>query len=224
MSVRKALPKRLEKEIYQQFGSCCPFCNERNVATLQVHHIERHATVQEHRTENLLLTCANCHQKIEDGRIAIQAVRHAKSQAEQGIQRQSAPVTPVSQNSVVVTGDNHGMVANTISIVTSQKSIRLAPPPGTIASDYQQKNYVKYLIDRYHEFKQANIGKGDMRYAVLYASIKREFGAKWDHLGSDRFGALVRFLEVRIDGTILGKTRKANGQKNYSSFQEHKQK
>jgi hypothetical protein len=224
VSTRKTLPKRLEKEIYQQFGSRCPFCDEQDVATLQVHHIEPHAVVQEHRTGNLLLTCSNCHQKIGDGRITPKAVCHAKSEAEQGIQRRSVPATPSIHNSMVVMGNNHGMVAHTISVVTDQKSIKLAPPPGTIASDYQKRNYAKYLIDRYHEFKKANVGKGDMKYAVLYASIKREFGATWDHLGSDRFGALVRFLEVRIDGTILGKTRKANGQKNYSSFQEHMQK
>jgi hypothetical protein len=224
MTARKALPKRLEKTIYQQFGAKCPFCGEQDVSTLQVHHIEPHAVVQEHSVENLLLTCANCHQKIGDGRISVRDVHHAKFLAEQA----TSPISKVSgaanSNTVTVSGDNHGMVANSISIQTPRASVTVAPMSGTISASYPRRNYVKYLIDRYHEFKQAEVGKGNVRYAVLYKSIEREFGAKWDNLADGRFEALVSYLQRRIDNTRLGKTQKARGQARYSSFEEHQAK
>ena len=224
MAGRTALPKRLEKEVYQQFGSRCPFCDERDVATLQIHHIEPHAIVQEHKADNLLLTCANCHQKIEDGRISLRDVLYAKLRAGQDVFPARQPEKPTSEYSVVMSGDNHGVVANKVSIVTSKTSVTMAPPSGTIAADYKKRNYAKYLIDRYHEFKQADVGKGNVKYPILYASIKREFRANWDSLGSDNFEMLVRFLQAKIDGTILGRNLKARGQKTYSTFQEHTQK
>jgi transcription elongation factor Elf1 len=224
MTTRKALPKRLEKTIYQQFGAQCPFCGEQDVSTLQIHHIEPHAVVQEHSAENLLLTCANCHQKIEDRRISARDVHRAKFEAEQvGNVRTKASGT-ANSNTVTVSGDNHGMVANSISVQTLKTSINVAPMSGTISASYSRRNYAKYLIDRYHEFKQAEVGKGNVRHPVLYKSIEREFGAKWDNLPEERFEALVSYLQRRIDNTRLGKNRKARGQARYSAFDEHQTK
>lgn len=128
---RKSLPRKLEKTVYQQFRSRCPFCGEDDVNTLQVHHIVAHAKMQSHHIENLLLTCANCHQKIENGMIEMRAV---------------------------------------------------------------------------------------------YAAIKREFGANWDHIPVSAFNDLVAFLQRRIDGTRLGKAKKAQGKLRYSSFEQHRSK
>lgn len=224
MTTRKALPKRLEKTIYQQFDAKCPFCGERDVSTLQVHHIEPHAVVREHSVENLLLTCANCHQKIGDGRISVRDVHRAKFLAEQAVSSIPKASGSASSNTVTVSGDNHGMVANSISVHTPKASVRVAPMSGTISANYPLRNYTKYLIDRYHEFKQAEVGKGNVRHAVLYKSIEREFGAKWDNLPEERFEALVSYLQKRIDSTRLGKTRKARRQGRYSTFEEHQAK
>lgn len=221
MTRRRTLPKRLEKTIYQQFGSKCPFCDETDVATLQVHHIEPHSIVQEHTAENLLLTCANCHQKIEDGRISAREVHRAKLRAEQSAGLDVEAPGPAGGNTVTVSGDNHGVVANSISILTPKTSVKVAPLSGTIAADFQRRNYTKYLIDRYHEFKQAEVGKGNVKYAVLYKSVERQFGAKWDNLSVDKFEALTGFLQDKIDGTRLGRTKKAQGQARYSTFQDH---
>ena len=50
------------------------------------------------------------------------------------------------------------------------------------------KNYVKHLIDRYHEFKKAseNTGRGQMKYELLYNAIRREIGFKWDETPNER--------------------------------------
>ncbi|WP_424930694.1 HNH endonuclease [Amaricoccus tamworthensis] len=221
MTKRKTLPKRLEKTIYQQFGSKCPFCGEMDVSTLQVHHIEPYAVIPEHSTENLLLTCANCHQKIEDGRISARKVHFAKFAAEQTTGLKSEAQGSAGGNTLTVSGDNHGVVANNISVLAPRASVRVAPMSGTISADFLRRNYAKYLIDRYHEFKQAEVGKGNVRYAILYKSIERQFGAKWDNLSIEKFDALVGYLQQKIDGTRLGKTRKARGQGRYSTFQDH---
>lgn len=77
-------------------------------------------------------------------------------------------------------GTNEGIVANKVEIKTTKKNVTIAAPQGAIASNLMYKNYSKYLIDRYHEFKKADVGKEKMNYAIFYGAIKREFGAKWD--------------------------------------------
>lgn len=63
-----------------------------------------------------------------------------------------------------------------------KKQVRIEAPSGTIASSAIHRNYTKYLIDRYHDFKKANAGKAKMNYVIFYEAIKRGFGAKWDHI------------------------------------------
>lgn len=221
---RKPLPKKLEKEIYQQFGSQCPFCGETDVNTLQVHHIIAHAQVQAHHADNLCLTCANCHQKIENKVIALQEVADAKFKAQQAHNSLSKQRPADSGNVLSFTGTNTGVVANTVNVTTKSSSVKQGPIFGTIGANLEQRNYVKHLIDRYHEFKQVEVGKKAMKYPVFYGSIKREFGAKWDHIPEGAFDRLVAFLQRRIDGTQHGKTRKSRQEKNYATFDEHRSK
>ena len=218
---RKSLPKKLEKEIYQQFESRCPFCDESDINTLQVHHIIPHAEIQDHHAENLLLTCANCHQKIENGIIEPHKVNEAKSKAKAAIVTKPDRTPKVANNVLSFYGINRGVVLNTVNISAKPGSVRQNPIASSIGAELEQRNYAKYLIDRYHEFKKAEVGKDAMNYSVFYNSIKQKFGAKWDHIPVEAFEELVVFLKGRIDGTRLGKTQKAQGKKNYSSFEEH---
>lgn len=75
----------------------------------------------------------------------------------------------------------------------------------------------------YHNFKKANINAegGKMKYSLIYDAIKREIGFKWDETPNERFEDLCKYLQKRIDNTILGKTRKARGMKNYSTHKEY---
>lgn len=216
---RKPLPRKLEKEIYQQFQSRCPFCGVEDVATFQVHHIEPYATVEEHKAENLILLCANCHQKVEAGKISLREVLTAKVKAE--IVWETAKEATPAGNTINVEGGNHGVIANTLTMASVKKTIKIAPPVGTIGSDFELRNYAKYLIDQYHEFKKAEMGKRRMNYTILYGNIKKEFGGKWDMLSVEKFERLTEYLKSRIDQTILGKVQKAKGYGNYSSFESH---
>ncbi len=224
MTKRKALPRKLEKEIYQQFGSKCPFCEETDVTTLQIHHIIPHADTQEHHVQNLLLTCANCHQKIENGIISRPDVYAAKFKAERGLKEAETPKPENTGNVVSFSGSNTGIVANTVNISNKSGAPKNGPIPGTIGDDLALRNYAKYLIDRYNEFKKADARKEAMKYSLIYSAIKRNFGANWDHLPADAFERLVAYLKKRIDDTRLGKTQKAKGVRNYSSFDEHQAK
>ena len=116
---------------------------------------------------------------------------------------------------------NNGVVANTVHFVTSSKSVKVQPATGIVAADGDERSYVKHLIDRYHEFKKADKTVTDFSYAVLYTSIKNRFKCKWDFVPSSRFLELVKFLQDKIDGTILGKNRCRKRLKNYSTYDEY---
>ena len=118
-------------------------------------------------------------------------------------------------------GVNHGVVANNVEIKTTKKNVKMMPPQEAIASSLLHRNYSKYLIDRYHEFKKAEVGKGNMNYSIFYGTIKREFGAKWDMIPMVRFEALTAYIQGRIEKTVLGKSNKAKNKKLYSTFTEY---
>lgn len=117
-------------------------------------------------------------------------------------------------------GINQGVVANKVEFKNTKK-IKIETPHGAIASSLLHRNYSKYLIDRYHEFKKAEVGKSKMNYKIFYGAIKREFGAKWDMIPLVRFEKLVSYIQGRIDKTILGKNHKAQQKKSYTTFEEY---
>lgn len=58
---RPAIPRALERELFIEAGYRCAIPTCRAVAPLQIDHIEDWAGVQEHRFENMIVLCANCH-------------------------------------------------------------------------------------------------------------------------------------------------------------------
>lgn len=118
-------------------------------------------------------------------------------------------------------GLNHGVVANKVELKNTKKQVKVEAPQGTVASSLPHRNYSKYLIDRYHEFKKAEVGKSAMNYRIFYDTINRKFGAKWDMVPLGRFGELTAYIQERIDRTILGKNNKSKNIKSYSSFEEY---
>ena len=114
-----------------------------------------------------------------------------------------------------------GVVANKVEIKTQKKTIKLSAPEGSIASSVNHRNYIKYLVDRYHTFKTSEVGKEKMNYRILYSAINRELGAKWDMVPLSKFEMLAEYLQKRIDNTIVGKNMRAKGQKRYSTYDEY---
>lgn len=97
-------------------------------------------------------------------------------------------------------------------------------PLGSIGRDLVRRNYIRYLVERYHRFRQADSGFGSgparFSYAVIFKNIEREFKAPTYFVPEVRFNELVKYLQQRIDRTILGKRNRARGIRNYASPEE----
>lgn len=97
-------------------------------------------------------------------------------------------------------------------------------PVGSIGRDLAKRNYVRYLVERYHRFRRADSSFGSVpdkfNYAVIFKNIEREFKAPTYFIPETRFRDLVEYLQQRIDRTILGKRNHARGIRNYSSLEE----
>ena len=59
------------------------------------------------------------------------------------------------------------------------------------------------------------------RYGAVYGAIQREFGTSWNKIGVNRFEELSRFLQQKIDKTIIGKRNRSKGISNYSTFEQY---
>lgn len=118
------------------------------------------------------------------------------------------------ENSVI----GNKITINTYKTLKIKESIQ-----DTIGSNTYMKNYVKHLIDRYHEYKKAefNSKTDKMNYSLIYVAIKRVTRFKWDEIPCDQFADICLYLQKRIDNTILGKRNKKSEIKNYSTFDEY---
>ncbi len=123
----------------------------------------------------------------------------------------------------------HGDV-NTGAVTVNQihrgrRSVRPTEyPAGSIGSDLSQRNYIRYLVERYHRFREADLsfGRDPVRfsYAVIFKNIERKFKAPTYFVPSSRFDELVKHLQHKIDGTILGKRNHGRGIRNYDPLDE----
>ena len=226
MQKRKAIPRRTEKLIWQEARNMCVFCQNNEVDVLEIHHIIDWAKSEDNSPENLILVCSNCHSKITSGSISQVEVLKAKinlrsiieeTTTKNNVLRFPSPSNVISLERI----NNSGIIANNFKITTQKKSIKFESPNGTIGSDGDKRGYVKRLIERYQDFKKSEYGLIDFKYQVIYSSIKNEFKCKWDFIRLENFSALVLFLQKRIDNTALGRNRKKQGKRNYSSFEEY---
>lgn len=217
------IPVRTRKKAIQEARGVCAFCSEKDVSTLEFHHINGRDVPDPHNPENLIYVCKNCHGKITAGVITISDVvlqkRILKYAGDHNAQEgQRANVVNISGCV------NTGTIANVVHFHPSKKKQpRSIHPGGSIGADLQKRNYLKHLIDRYHEFAKAEKGSS-FKYPVFYQAIKRKYGAKWDMIPIERFEDVCRYVQKRIDLTVLGKTRRAKGQCNFSAFAEYSKK
>ena len=222
MAGRKQVPSKIRKAIWQQFNSQCAFCFNDDVKILEIHHINEYATSQDNAEDNLILVCPNCHRSDitihQMYRRKIDAIKGKLNEIKNSQQGSNViQFHPDSvKNSTIIAGNNVTIKK------TSGMSVKSMPPVGSIGSDLSKCNYIKYLIDRYHQFKKADQNIQNMNYAILYSSIKRKFGAKWDMVPVKRFEDLSQFLQGRIDNTILGKSNRNKGVRSYDDFMKTK--
>lgn len=97
-------------------------------------------------------------------------------------------------------------------------------PPGCIGADLAKRNYVKYLVERYHEYREADVRFGRrerFHYSVIFKNIETQFKAPTYFIPETKFGKLVDYLQGRIDNTVLGRVNTKRGTPNYESFDEY---
>ena len=124
----------------------------------------------------------------------------------------------------IVSADNNAGTIN-VTIRHGSKSKRPSEyPAGCIGSNLSQRNYIKYLVERYHRFREADASfgrsAGNFSFAVIFKNIERHFKAPTYFVPESRFDELVAFLQGKVNGTILGKRNRARGISSYLSFEE----
>lgn len=209
----------MQKEV----GSCCPFCENSDVEHFEVHHIDENNSNNER--SNLLLLCPICHSKITKGDLTMEDVARRKKE----LASVSHPTTK-SPNVIQFNGKIRNAVIGNNNVVTitstRQKKIRQKYPEGCIGSDNLRANYIGYLIGRYNEYKEWEVGKEKMKYAAFPALLKRQLKLAPSrtiyNAPIDRFEWLVAYVQKRIDETRLAKINKSKGKfKNYSSWEDY---
>ncbi len=217
----------VRKRIFQESNSRCAICENADIAVLDIHHIVSVKDGGADAPENLVVLCANCHRKVTHGFLSREEVLAAKRSAStlgstaRGHQRRSA-------NVVSIGGDVHGsIIANNVHLGTKHLPRPKGHPPGSIGADLPKKNYVDYLIRRYHDFRKADesFGRGERfenyNYAILHKNIERTFKAKTFYIPVHRFAELVAYLLSHIDQTIVGKTNRSREIRNYETYEEY---
>jgi hypothetical protein len=124
-----------------------------------------------------------------------------------------------------LTGANVHVGDQVTNVRVSKSSKRPASyPEGCIGANLAKRNYVKYLVERYNHYREADARFGrstHFHYSVLFKNIESAFKAPTYFIPEPRFPELVDYLHDRINNTILGRVNGKRGIPNYESFDEY---
>jgi hypothetical protein len=134
-----------------------------------------------------------------------------------------------TKNALNVSGGNLAgaaiHVGDLVNVRVSKGSKRPASyPEGCIGANLAKRNYVKYLVERYNHFREADARFGRatyFHYSVLFKNIETTFKAPTYFIPESRFEELVDYLHHRVDNTIPGRVNNKRGIPNYESFDEY---
>lgn len=221
--VRTKIPQlaKLKANLQKEIGSICPFCENDEVGHFEIHHIDENPSNNE--ISNLLMLCPICHSKITKGDIAeLEVYKKKISLITNPVSNKTAPNKLIHFNDRVenaIIGDN-----NQISIKQSKKTVKQKYPEGCIGFDTIKANYVSHLIKRYNEYKEYEVGKGQVNYSTFSAHLKKTYKIgptrTLYNLPIEKFEELVSYIQSRIEKTKLAKI-KGKGHKNYSTYEEY---
>lgn len=160
---------------------------------------------------------------MEDGKISVTEVMKRKSELMKGINDintplKSTPIFNISRNKI-----DSSVIANTVNF-NGKKPSKVAHPLGSIGANIDMNNYIKYLIDRYYDYRKADnsYGRNDnFHHSEIHTTIRKKIKAKTYYIKQEKFQDLCEYIYWRIDKTIQGKRNKSNGIKNYNSFEEY---
>jgi hypothetical protein len=139
---RRAIPRDVERALYQEVGSKCPKCGETNVKALTVHHIVGYAQAGGHNPDAMIVLCANCHARADRREITEDELFQLKRvlQLNQPALSTGGPGRRVPSSSTMNIG--HQAADNIINIAGDNTNVRppkrrttviIAPQPGSIS-------------------------------------------------------------------------------------------
>lgn len=163
MATRPAIPRRMEKRLYQEVRSKCPVCNEPDISKLTIHHIMPFANVLTHDEHNMICLCANCHAKAGANEISpddLFRLKKALSISTMQGQKTTVHAEPLKPESIltvagIIAAGRDNVISGPIVINKNTVSRRAAPVVmGTIATDSWRSGYLENLVTRYNKFKK----------------------------------------------------------------------
>lgn len=209
--------------LQQEIQSICPFCKNTDIGHFQFHHIDENS--QNNDPSNLLMLCPTCHSKITKGDILRTEVENKKLDLIHSFKEKNNSMGKIINfNSKVgnaIVGNN-----NKVTLNIKKETKKSKYPDGCIGSNNAKANYIGYLITRYHEYKEWEVGKEKMNYAIFQSQLKKKYKIGKTrtlyHVSEVKFDDLSTYIQERIDSTVLANVKRSKGQhKNYSSFEEY---
>lgn len=225
MTKRPPIPKRLEKSLYQEANSRCFVCGSDEIATLEIHHIVPFEEIGAHHVSDMIVLCRNCHAKAHSGEISRDKLYQAKRSAKTPPLDRPNQVVPssgtvIGHGAIVAGGSITAGGDIRVTVLRQTHRSRASIIPGTVATDRFKIGYLKYLATRHQDFKEYEVGKDQTRYPVIYKSYQREIRFSIEQTPLERFEVAIEYLQQRINNTKLGRIRRGQGQKLYSTFNE----
>src|SRR6266478_6133857 len=95
---------------------------------------------------------------------------------------------------------------------------------GCVGANVTKRNYVEYLVERFHQYREADARFGhtqQLQYSLLFKNIQAKFKAPTYFISENRFEELVDYVHYRIDKTLLGRINRKRGIANYESFDDY---
>lgn len=124
-----------------------------------------------------------------------------------------------NNNGNVVIDSPGAIIAATVNVKSTRKTVKIQPAAGTIGADLNASRYIQYLISRYNEFASADKSRDTkFSYGAISKNIESNFRGPWRMLAIDEFDALCAYLQQRISRTRVAKANAAKGMKAFSSF------
>lgn len=190
-----------------------------------------------HGFDNLILLCRRHHRIVDDNPevYSADALEDIKRIREEEMGRPEHPtdsffakillgdlrrVEVINSRNVIVNSPG-AILADTVNVKTTRKTVKIQPAFGTIGADQEASRYIQYLIARYNEFASADKGRGtNFSYGAISKNIEKNFRSPWKMLSMTDFQAVCAYLQQRISKTRIAKLNLARGMKAFSSFYE----
>lgn len=186
---------------------------------------------------NLILLCAKHHKIIDSNSEKYSRetlLTYKKEHESQGLfeitSSDSVLANKLYAHCVKVSKTNTVSIKNaqSVTIKTTKTKVSMNYPEGCIGTDLIASNYISHLAKRYNDFaskQPAKRGGRPFSFAAIWVTLKSQFKApSYQRIPIQKLKNVISFLQKKIDNTMIGRLNKANGIKNYSSFEEYQDK